>query len=188
MQKFTPSSLPGFWHSALSEFKKLRSITGAGILGAVELLLNQFTLVVSPVMEIGFAFLATALSAYLYGPFVAGVAGVAMDTLGYLLRPSGPFSFGYTLNAFLGGFIYGCWLYRRQVRLWRVLAACASTLFLFSFVLNPIWNHLLYGSAYVLISQVRIVKNIIILPINTALLYGALKVLEKNKNRLTARP
>lgn len=176
-----------YWKKAAGAFKKVRNITGAGILGAMNLVLNQFTIVVSPVMEIGFAFLATAISAYLYGPLLAGVAAMAMDILGYMLRPNGAFSFGYTLNAFLGGFIYGCWLYNRPVRLARVFGACASTLFLFSFVLNPIWNHLLYGSAYVLISQVRIVKNLIVLPINTALLFAGLKLVERNRLHL-ARP
>lgn len=175
---------PGFWKPAAGEFKKVKNITGAGVLGAMGLVLNQFTIVASPVMEIGFAFLATAISAYLYGPLLAGVAAMAMDILGFVLRPNGAFSFGYTLNAFLGGFIYGCWLYKRPVHILRVLGACASTLFLFSFILNPIWNHLLYGSAFVLISQTRMIKNILILPINTFLLFGALKLVEKNRLHL----
>lgn len=170
-----------FWGSAAAQLRRLRSVTGAGVLGAVNLVLNQFTVVLSPVFEVGFAFLAVALSAYLYGPLLAGVAAMAFDVLGFILRPNGPFSFGYTLNAFLSGFIYGCWLYRRPVRLWRVVGACASTLLLFSFVLNPLWNHILYGQAYVLISGVRIIKNAILLPVNTALLFGLLKVVESQK-------
>ena len=93
---------------SLAEFGRTRSLVVAGLLtGAAVIIDRLFTFEVSPVLEIGFAFLATALCAALCGPWVAGTAGVAVDLLSYFLRPNGAFFFGFTFNQFLLGFIYG---------------------------------------------------------------------------------
>ena len=84
---------------SLAEFGRTRSLVVAGLLtGAAVIIDRLFTFEVSPVLEIGFAFLATALCAALCGPWVAGTAGVAVDLLSYFLRPNGAFFFGFTFN------------------------------------------------------------------------------------------
>ena len=50
-----------------------------------------------------------------------------------------------------------------------------------NFVLTPLWLHMMYGQAFVIFSSVKIVKNLIKLPIDAALLYGALKAAERTR-------
>lgn len=156
------------------EMRKVRSLAGEGLLAALGLVLNQFTLMISQLLEIGFSFLAAGTGGFLYGPWLAGLAGVGMDLLGYFLRPNGGFFIGFTLNEFVLGFIYGCWLYKRPVSLLRTFCACFTVVVVINFFLTPLWLNIMYGQAFVL-SGLRLVKNIIKLPLDTALLYFLLK-------------
>lgn len=175
----------GFWESpraftarlaqAGAELRRARSLAGAGLLCAVSAVLNQFTIVVSQMLELGFSFLATALSGFLYGPWVAALAGVVMDLCGYLLRPNGGFFIGFTLNELIVGIIYGLWLYKRPVSLARTFCACLTVVIVINFFLTPLWLNMMYGNAFVL-SALRVVKSAIKLPLDTALLYLLLRV------------
>lgn len=179
----TPAAFAQRMRTATAELRKTRSLAGEGLLAALGLVLNQFTITVSQLLEIGFSFLAAGLSGFLYGPWLAGLAGVGMDLLGYMLRPNGGFFIGFTLNEFLLGFLYGCWLYRKPVSLARTFCACLSVVLVINLLLTPIWLHIMYGNALVL-SGLRLIKNVIKLPLDTALLYFLLKTAQPLQKKL----
>ena len=167
---------------AAREVRRTASLAGAAMLAAVGLTLNQIVIPVSQFLEIGFAFLAAGACGFLYGPWMAGLMGIVTDIAGYFLRPNGGFFPGFTLNEFLLGFLYGCWLYKKPVSLWRTFCACLSAVLLINLLLTPLWLHLMYGNAFVL-TTLRLVKNAIKLPVDTALLYCVLKAAEKYKKK-----
>lgn len=183
----TKNRAPGYWRKATGEIKRVRSLAGAGVLAALGVVLKSLTISFGQLFRFGFAFLSTALSGFLYGPVVAGFMGAVVDILGFLVNPTGPYFFGFTLNAFLGGFLYGCWLYRRPVRLWRCFGGVLSNMLIVSFLLNPLWLHMLYGDAFVGLVVMRLAPNAIILPVNTLVLYFLLRVTEKYKGQLMKR-
>ena len=164
MQKFVQPFFARMRASA-REVRRISSMTGAAMLAALAVVLDRFTWQVGPMLEIGVSFLAVGVSGFLYGPWLAGLAGVVIDILGYFLRPNGDFFFGFVLNEFLLGFIYGCWLYRRRVTLARTFGACLTAV------------HIMYGNAFVL-SAGRLLKNIVKLPVDTGLLYALLRLAE----------
>ena len=149
---------------------------------ALSLVLNQFTIAVSQFLEIGFSFLAAGTCAFLYGPWLAGLMGIVTDVAGYFLRPNGGFFPGFTLNEFLLGFLYGCWLYKKPVSLWRTFCACLSAVLVINLVLTPLWLNIMYGNAFV-ISGMRLIKNAVKLPLDTALLYFLLKAVETHRKK-----
>lgn len=165
---------------AAREMRRSASLAGAALLAALGLLLNQFTIMVSNFLEIGFSFLAAGACAFLYGPWVAGMMGIVTDLLGYLLRPNGGFFPGFTLNEFLLGFLYGCWLYKKPVTLWRTFCACLTAVLVINLCLTPLWLHLMYGNALI-ITGLRLIKNALKLPLDTALLYMLLRLAEKHR-------
>ena len=165
---------------AAREVRRTASIAGAAMLAAVGLVLNQLVIPVSQLLEIGFAFLAAGACAFLYGPWMAGLMGIVTDVVGYFLRPNGGFFLGFTFNEFLLGFLYGCWLYKEPVTLWRTFCACLSAVLVINLFFTPLWLHLMYGNAFVL-SSLRLIKNAIKLPLDTAMLYFLLKTAEKHK-------
>ena len=154
---------------ALAELKKPRSLALGAMCAALHILLNQFTVPLSPMLEIGFDFLALSAAGYLCGPWVAGLVGAAGDVLGYLLRPNGAYFPGFTLSAILMGILYGLWYYKRPVKLWRCIAAHLSAVLLFNFFLTPLWLHIMYGQAFVLLTGMRLVKNLFQFPFSAAL-------------------
>ena len=160
-------SVSGFFsrmRAAAREVHDVRSLAGTSMFAAITVILDRIaTFQVSQILEIGFSFVAVAASAYLYGPWLAGLSG---------------FFIGFTLNQFLLGFIYGCWLYKKPVTLWRCAAACLSVVLVLNLFLTPLWLNLMYGNAFV-ITTLRLVKNIVKFPIDTVLLYVVLKFAEK---------
>ena len=108
--------------------------------------------------------------------------GIVTDVAGYFLRPNGGFFPGFTLNEFLLGFLYGCWLYKKPVSLWRTFCACLSAVLVINLVLTPLWLNIMYGNAFV-ISGMRLIKNAVKLPLDTALLYFLLKAVETHRKK-----
>lgn len=151
----------------------------AAVLAALNLAVNQLSIPVSAYLEISFDFLASAATGYLCGPWVAALSGVATDLLGYVLRPNGPYFPGFTLSALLLGIVYGLWYYRRPVRLWRVIACKLTVTLAFNFFLTPLWLHIMYGQAFVLLSSMRLIKNAVKFPVDVALLMLVLKACEQ---------
>src|SRR5699024_4233556 len=151
---------------AVRELHDPRTLATAAVLSAVHLVLNQFTIPVSQLLEVGFDFLAVAAIGYLCGPWVAGLSGIVTDLLGYILRPNGPYFPGWTLSAILVGVLYGLWLYRRPIKLWRVVLCKLNMVLLFNFLLTPLWLHITYGQSFVVLSSLRLVKNVIKFPLD----------------------
>ena len=89
------------------QIKQVRALTGGAMLTALNLILNYTRIVVSSMLEISFAFLSLAVAGMLYGPVMAGIVGVIADTIGFFLSPNGGFFPGFTLSAFLSGFLFG---------------------------------------------------------------------------------
>ena len=168
---------------AVQELHNPRTLATAAVLSALHLILNQFPIPVSGLLEVGFAFLATAAMGYLCGPWVAGLSGIVTDVFGYILRPNGPYFPGWPLSAILAGILYGLWYYRRPVKLWRIIACKAMAVVIFNFFLTPLWLHFLYGQAFVVLSSLRFVKNLIKFPIDVALLLLVLKTCETYRAR-----
>lgn len=159
--------------------KDPRVLAGTALLIALNLVLNQATIPVSPYLEIGFDFLASAATGFLYGPAAAATAGVVTDLLGYLLRPNGPWFPGFTLSALLLGLLYGFAYYKRPVRVGRIVATKLVVTVCFNLFLTPLWLSMMYGKAFVLLSGLRLVKNLIKFPVDVALLWVVLRALER---------
>lgn len=171
----SPRAFAARMRAAAAEVHRAAGLAGAALLSALGLLLNQFTIAVSQFLEIGFSFLALAACGYLWGPWLAGLAGIVTDLLGYFLRPNGGFFIGFTFNEFLAGVLYGCWLYRRPVTLARTFLACLSVVLIINLFFTPLWLHLMYGKTF-LLSSVRLIKNAVKLPLDTGLLYMVLRL------------
>lgn len=181
MQK---NSSVSYWQRALQEFRHIRSLTGSGLLAALGIVLRALALPITATLRVSFYFLAIGMSGFLYGPLIAGFTGVVVDTIGFLYNPGGAYFFGFTLNAFLTGFIMGLWLYRRPVKLWRSAAAIATNSLLVNILLNSLWLSILTQAPLAALMFSRVPKNILLFPLETGLLLLFLKLGEKQKKYL----
>lgn len=163
------------------ELKKLSSLTGTAILTALKAVIAQFTIPVSNILEIGFSNIIVGATAMYYGPVLTGLAGVIADTIEYVLRPSGPYFPGFALNEFVVGFIYGCFFYKKEITLKRILCAEFLVFLIVNMGMTPLWLHILYGNGFIALFTARIATQLIKLPINIALLYFLLTSLQRIK-------
>ena len=116
------------------------TVAVAAMLLALNMAIKSFTIPVGSFMKIGFSFLTNAMCGMLYGPVVAGLMGGVGDIIGYLMNPMGQAWFpGFTLNAVLGGVIYGVFFYRKKVTFRRALAAKVVVSVVVNILLGTLW-------------------------------------------------
>ncbi|OPX42223.1 folate transporter FolT [Ruminiclostridium hungatei] len=150
---------------------KLRDILLLGLFVALEVILTRFLSVENSIVRISFQFLPIAVSAILFGPVMAGIGAAVADVLGMMIFPKGAYFPGFTFSAFVSGFLYGVFLYKKKITMLRTFAAVLTVIVTCSLVLNTIWLIILtQKGAYAIISA-RLVTNAIFLPVHTFVIY-----------------
>lgn len=169
---------------AFQQLKITHNLVLCGLMAALAVVLNYTTSIfITPNIRIGFSGLPNRVVEYLFGPCIGAVFGGMLDILKYLLKPDGgAFFFGYTFNVMVAGVIYGTILYRRPVRLWRIFIAEFLTKTIVNCGLNTLWLAVMNGNAFLAILPARVIKNIIMLPIDTAILFFTLTFVSKLLN------
>lgn len=169
-----------YYHEAISEFKSVKSICVSAMMTAINTLIGAFKISFSNILVLSFASLAVAPCAIFCGPFLTATVSAIADILKYMIRPDGPFFIGFTINEFLTGLIYGFFFYKVSNISWkRCLLARICIVLLINMCLTPIWLHILYGNSLWVLVSARIVKNIVMLPIDVMLLYTVVKTSQK---------
>ncbi len=173
MTKFT-----ALFTSSYKEMKNVRSITVMAMFAAISIVLGFYTIMLGETMRIGFTFLPNEFIYYLFGPAVGAFFGAALDILTFMVSPKGPYFFGFTLSGILNGLIYGVVLYKKPLSLKRIAFANVLGMIFINIILNTYWLALLYGDGFFAILPLRVLKELIMLPVNTILLYSVIKGVE----------
>lgn len=97
-----------------------------------------------------------------------------------MIHPTGPFFLGFTLNEIVLGFLYGMFFYKKKITLKRVILARICVTILINLLMNSLWLSMMYGDTFFAYVSVRLLKNIVMLPIDITILYFVLKFAEKN--------
>lgn len=172
------NKLIALFKSSLHEFRSVKCIVLTAMLGAISIIIGTyFTVMIGNSLKIGFTYLPNEFLFYMFGPAVGAFFGAAMDILTYILKPTGPFFFGFTLSAILKGLIYGFVLYKKPLSLLRIFVANVISLIFITLMLDTYWLSILYGKAYLIFLSERLVK-IALLPVETILLYLLIKGVE----------
>ena len=151
----------------MSDFRHSRTqeLVTLAVLIALDVIFTRFLSVNTPILRIGFGFLPVVVCAVLYGPWKAGAAHAVGDVIGAVLFPSGAFFPGFTLSAFLAGMIYGLFFYQKRLTPGRVFAASAVIMLVLNLGLGSLWISMLYGKSFIALVSVRIIKELIAIPI-----------------------
>jgi ECF transporter S component (folate family) len=161
------------------ELKKLPVLTACAMLAALAILLERVTSInIGPYIKIGFSALPNQICDALFGPVTGTLFAGILDVVKYFIRPDGPFFFGFTFNAMLAAFIYGCFYYKKKITIWRVLVAKFIVALIVNVLLNTWFLDMLYGNGFLKVLPARILKNVIMWPIDSIiffLLYTAIR-------------
>ena len=163
-----------YWAQAFSEVKNPRMLVFAALIIALRVVLKSVKIPIAPSVEINTAFIVNAFGAMVYGPVVAMMGAAVSDTLGVLLVPSGPYFFPFIFTEIAGSLIFALFLYRTQVSILRlVLARFCICFFVNILMTEPImirYYQLFMTTQYTPFQVVRIVKNMMLFPIEAVVL------------------
>ena len=158
--------------SSCRELRAIRSLTMAGMLLAVQVILGRVAAIpLGPTIRISFGYLALSLCGALLGPVPAALNGALADIIGFIWNPTGPYFPGFTITGLMGGVIYGLALYQRPVTIRRVLVTKLIIDLVCNLLLNTLWLNMLYGKAFFVILPSRALKNLIQYPVDVIILY-----------------
>ena len=163
------------------EFKKLETLVVTALLIAIGIVLGQFSIQITQDVKVGISFIATQLTATMFGPVVGGIMGGVADVVKFIIKPTGAFSILWTLNAIVGPIIYGMMLYKKRFTFWRVLLSKAVVAIVVNVGMSCTWSALLYGSAFWAILPTKVVQQIIQVPVQSMIFYIFVNALQKAK-------
>ncbi len=165
---------------SIKEFKITRNLTICGLLAALAIVLGYVASIdIGPYIRIGFSGIPNRIVEFLFGPVIGCIFGGTLDILKFITKPTGPFFFGFTFNAMLAGVIYGSLLYKKPVKIWRVFVAELLAKVIVNCLFNTLWISMLYGKGFLVILPARIIKNAVMLPIDTMIVYFSCTFVQK---------
>jgi len=166
-----------YWKHAANELKDTRMLVFAALIVALRVAVKSMRIPIAQDLHIMIEFLPTALGSMVYGPIVALLSGAVSDVVGVLLFPAGPYFPPFTLLAMLSSLLFALFFYRAPVTLVRSILSKASVNLLCNIILTPIILSWMRGRAAFVMEIPRIIKNIILLPIEVIALYMVLRAM-----------
>lgn len=179
------------FQESFKEFKDLRAVVVTGLLIALSMVIESFTINLG-FAKINFAFLAIAAIGMLYGPSVSFFAGAVCDVLGYLVAPDGAFFPLYTVIGAAQGLIYGLIAYRKLSKrtgkeydfemMIRLIIARVIDVVVINLVCNTAANFhygFLRDKTLSAAIAARVAKNLLELPVDIILIVGVLMAVLK---------
>ena len=169
------------FRESYQELKKLKTIVITALLIAVGIILGQFSVQLTETTKIGISFIATQMTANLFGPVVGGIMGGVTDILKFIIKPTGGFLIGYTISAILGPMIYGIMLYKKPISFWRIFLSKTVVAVLINLLLGTFWSYHYFGAAFWAAIPAKLLQQIIQVPIQSVIYYFVMIALKKAK-------
>lgn len=170
---------------SIKELKVTHNLVICGLMGALSIVLGLIaTINIGPYIRIGFSGIPNRIVEFLFGPVIGCIFGGMLDVLKFIIKPTGPFFFGFTFDAMLAGIIYGSILYKKPVKVWRIFLAELLCKVIVNCGFNTLWISMLYGKGFLVLLPARLLKNAIMLPIDTAIVFFSCTFMQELKNRM----
>ncbi|MBS7298736.1 MAG: folate family ECF transporter S component [Eubacteriales bacterium] len=154
------------------QLKKPITLSTAAMMIALYVVLYMVKIPIAVESRVSLTFLPIVIAGYLTGPVTSMLVGAIGDVLGFFLFPSpGGFFPGFTISSAITGLIYGIFLYgapQKSCRLRVIISTMVVVVAVYT-LLNTFWLAILYQKAYFVYLTSRIVKNVIVFPLQMIL-------------------
>lgn len=160
------------------EFSNVKTLAVCGMMAAIGVVLGYFTIPIGDYLKIGFSSIPNQCVYALFGPAVGCAFGGILDILKFIIKPTGAFFPGFTLNAMIAGVIYGIAYYKHELTYKRIFIAELITAVIVNMLLNTLWLSMMYGKAFMVLLPPRVIKNLIQVPVNAFVFFTISKVLQ----------
>lgn len=187
--------------NSANELKKITTLTVCGMLMALCIVLRNLAVNITADLRITFSFFGIMIIAMLYGPVVCVIANVGVDVLGYFLDgfKARDYNFGLLAVKILMAIIYGVILYNKQSGKAIVISGIIARIIvviLCNLVLNSCVLYYCYTNknfpfmtksewdAFKVWFTPRLIKNVVMLPIEMAMIGFLLPAVKTAYNRV----
>ena len=177
-------ALPKTLRKSAGEFKKLQTVVFCGLMGALSIILGLFASIHFGPFSITYAWIPNRIIDFMFGPVVGALYGGVMDVIKFMLKPNGSFNLAYTAMAVLAGLIFGVVLYNKQISFMRIVFAQTLVKIFINVGMGTYLMAFERGQAFMALMPVRLIKNLIMIPLDSILLFIVLSVLTKILPRL----
>lgn len=170
----------------MQAISKTKKMILSALMITLSIVLSRFLSIKTPLLAISFSFVPTMLSAIWLGPkYTCLIAGIA-DLIGAILFPFGEFFIGFTVSSVLSGLIYGLILYKKDGELSkkslliRLIISSLAVALIINTGLNTLWLVIMYDKAFIALLMTRIVKEVIMVPIQVVTMFLLVQATRKN--------
>lgn len=168
---------PKTFSNSSKEFKSLSTITICGILGSISIVLKWLTSINFGPFIITYSWIPGRIADFLFGPIVGAIYAGVMNLINHIIKPMGNFNIIYTLIPMLAGFIFGLILYKRKISFMRIFFAQALVKIFINAGLTTFVMAFERGKAFMFLFPARLIKNLIMIPIDSTILFIVLTAL-----------
>lgn len=177
--KFASILSKEYWRVASGQFKDVRMITIAALIVALRVAVKFIRIPIAQGLAISLDGYVNSLGSVIYGPLVGLVVGAISDTLGCLVTGRmGEYFPPFMLVEMMSSFIFGLFFWKRKIRISSALSAKFTVNFVCNIILTSLFNKWMYyvyyglerAEAYNVINGVRIVKNLVMFPLEATII------------------
>jgi len=143
------------------------------LLIAMQIVLERFVPLVNlGNIRVSFTFVPVSICSIIFGPLTGGLSAFIADFLGMLIAPGGQgaYHFGFGLTTFLGGVTYGLIAKKFGVKTVSMLVAVIICQIVLGAIVNTYWLIDLLGQGYMALFPARLLKSVIMVPIQTVMI------------------
>lgn len=145
---------------------KLKNNTLKLVYGAMFITLiiiaTRFLSITLPTLRIGLGIIPIAVCGIFFGPVYTGTVAALADFIGVTLWPSGPFFPGFTLSAFVTGYLLSLFLKGKGYSLRNVVIAVALVTIIVHMGMNTLWLSMIRGVPFMVLFPVRFLNQVIL--------------------------
>lgn len=174
----------------MQEISKTKKMILSALMITLSIVLTRFLSIKTPFLAISFSFVPIMLAAIWLGPkHTCIIAGIA-DLIGAILFPFGEFFIGFTISSILSGLIYGLILYKKDEELSkksliiRLIISSLAVTILINTGLNTLWLVIMYDKAFIALLMARILKELIMVPIQVITMFLLVQATRKNHKEI----
>ena len=178
-EKQTDIFTPQYWREAAHQLKDVKMITIAALIVALRIAVKFIKIQLAPGLNISLDGYVNSLGSIIYGPVVGLVVGAISDTLGCLVTGRmGEYFPPFALVEMSSSFIFALFFWRRKINIRRTMTAKFTVNLVSNIILTSIFNKWMYflyyglekAQAYNIINGARIVKNLVMFPLEATLI------------------
>ena len=158
-------------------------LTLAGMLIALEVVLEKISIGDPTILKFGFGFIATALIGYYLGPWIGGWAMVVNDIISNTILNSGTAFFpGFTFSAFVSGVLAGMFLYNQKVTWQRALIYEFFQILVTNVIFTTLWIYIMSlntgstGKTFWALLLIRLPKEVITWPLEGIIVFPDISI------------